>query len=225
MIENGWYLHNPSVGMPTGLDLHDYPLADNLHFLAMKLLSGLTSNWAVVLNLYFLLTFPLVTVTSLFAFRRFGVADPPAVVGSVLYAFLPYHFLRGEAHLFLAAYYLIPLIVMVLLWICTGKPLFGGGGGDDQPRRRWVSPNAIMSILICLAAGSAGVYCAFFASFLLIIAGGVAFARQRSLRSLLLGGGFARRPRAHVFCQHRAEPPLCPPPRRKQRAPKAPRVC
>jgi phosphoglycerol transferase len=188
MIDNGWYLHNPFVGMPSGLDLHDYPFADNLHFLAMKLLSCLTSNWAIILNLYFLLTFPLVTVTSLFVFRRFGVADPPAVVGSVLYAFLPYHFLRGAAHLFLAAYYLIPLIVMVLLWICTGTPLFGGGGGDGQPRRRWVSPNAIMSIVICLAAGSAGVYYAFFASFFLIIAGGVAFARQRSLPSLLSAG-------------------------------------
>src|ERR671915_2071268 len=47
MIENGWYLHNPFVGMPSGLDLHDYPIADNLHFLAMKLLSCLTSNWAI----------------------------------------------------------------------------------------------------------------------------------------------------------------------------------
>lgn len=188
IIDNGWSLHNPFVGMPTGLDLHDYPSADNLHLLVISLLSYWTANWTVILNTYFLLGFPLTTLTALFVFRKFQVSDPAAVVGSVLFAFLPYHFWRGEAHLFLAAYYLIPLIIMVLLWVCTGEPLFGEGRGDDKSPRRWASSAGIMSIIICIAVGSGGVYYAFFASFLLMIAGVSALAQQRSFRPLLSAG-------------------------------------
>jgi phosphoglycerol transferase len=187
-LDNGWYLHNRFVGMPTGLDLYDYPSADNLHLLAIRLLSYGTSNWALILNAYFLLGFPLATLTALFVFRKFRVSDPTAVVGSVLFAFLPWHFWRGESHLFLAAYYLIPLMIMVLLWICTGAPLFSGGRGDDKPYRRWACSATIMSTVICIAMGSGGVYFAFFASFLLVVAGVFALAQQRSLRPLLSAG-------------------------------------
>jgi phosphoglycerol transferase len=187
-IDNGWYLHNRFVGMPTGLDLHDYPSADAVHLLAIRLLSYGTSNWALILNLYFLLGFPLATLTALFVFRKFQVSDPVAVVGSVLFAFLPYHFWRGEGHLFLAAYYLLPLMIMVLLWICTGEPLFGGGRGDDKSHRRWAGSATIMSIVICMAMGSGEVYYAFFAGFFLIIAGVFALAQQRSIRPLLSAG-------------------------------------
>src|SRR5947199_5240113 len=37
MLENGWYLSNPSLGAPFGQEMHDYPMADGLHFGLMKL--------------------------------------------------------------------------------------------------------------------------------------------------------------------------------------------
>lgn len=187
-IDNGWYLHNSFVGMPAGLELHDYASADSLHLLVIRLLSFCTSNWAIILNTYFLLGFPLATLTALFVFRKFQVSNPTAVVGSLLFAFLPYHFWRGETQIFLAAYYLIPLMVMVLLWICTGEPLFGGKQGPDKFHGRWASSAAIMSLIICIAVGSGGVYYAFFGGFFLIIAGVFGLAQQRSLRPLLAAG-------------------------------------
>lgn len=39
IVDNGWILRNRFVGMPTGLNVHDFPLPDNLHFLIAKLLS------------------------------------------------------------------------------------------------------------------------------------------------------------------------------------------
>src|SRR5690606_37977352 len=113
LVDNGWVLYNPFLGMPMGLALHDFPIPDNLHLFLMKLIALGTSHYAVVLNVYFLLTFPLSVVSALVVFRAFRVSYPPAIVGSLLFAFLPYHLGRGENHLFLVAYYLIPLMVMV----------------------------------------------------------------------------------------------------------------
>src|SRR6516165_6977661 len=87
LIDNGWYLTNPFVGAPTGLEMHDYPLGDNLHLGIMKALSLVIPDYGLVINLYYLLGFPLVTLTSLFAFRRFTVSYGPALFGSIVFAF------------------------------------------------------------------------------------------------------------------------------------------
>jgi len=188
LLDNGWYLHNRFLGMPSGLDLHDFPEWANFHLLLMKFISFWTSDYAVVFNLYFLLTFPLTVLTSLFVFRRFNVSYPPAIVGSLLFAFLPYHFQRGQWHFFLASYYLIPLMIMVILWVCLGEPLFRYEKGNRKPLWGWATPKAIGSLAICVVVASGGVYYAFFAGFFLLVAGVFAFFRQRSFRPLLASG-------------------------------------
>src|SRR5215510_967094 len=107
-LDNGWYWQNKFIGMPTGLKMYDYPAVDNQPFLLLMAMSLFSSKFGVILNLFFLLTFPLTTITALFAMSRLGVTYGPALVGSLLYTFFPYHLYRGESHLFLAAYYLIP---------------------------------------------------------------------------------------------------------------------
>jgi phosphoglycerol transferase len=60
VIDNGWYLHNYFVGMPSGLDMYDFPdpLLNNFNFLIIKLITLFTSNWALRMNLFFFLGFP-----------------------------------------------------------------------------------------------------------------------------------------------------------------------
>ncbi len=188
MVDNGWYLHNRFLGLPTGLDLHDYPMAETTHFLLMKLISLWTSDSTVIMNVYYLLTFPLTVLTSLFVFRQFKIAFPAAIVGSLLFAFFPYHFLRGEMHLFLAAYYLIPLMVMVVLWICREEPLLDHAAGQPKTATGWTRSKVIMSIATCLLVASGGVYYAYFAGFFLCVAGLFAFLSLRSLRQFLAAG-------------------------------------
>ncbi len=188
LLDNKWYFHNRFVGMPTGLDQHDFPMPENLHYLLMKLMSLWTSDFALVMNLYFLMTFPLTAITSLVVFRRFNLSYPPAIVGSLLYALLPYHFFRGEPHLFLASYYLIPPMVMVVLWIWGEEPLFRSANDNHNLLSAWASSRVIASIVICVLVASAGIYYAFFAGFFLLVAGVFAFCHQRSRRQLLASG-------------------------------------
>ena len=185
ILEQGWHLSNPALGAPAGLDLRDLPMSDNnLHFALIRPLRLVTSNYARAMNAYFLLTFPLTALAALYVFRRFSLAVWPAVCGSLLYAFLPFHFARGEHHLFLAAYFLVPLAVMVALWIMSGAVSLV----DDRERWTWrpCRPKLIASVIICVLLGSGGVYYAFFACFFFLVAGVVVAPRRRRVRDLVL---------------------------------------
>src|SRR2546423_10603001 len=123
VVDHGWYLTNPHLGAPGVLAMHDFPFFDILHILVWKVMSWFTSDWALIFNGYFLLGFPLVALTSLAVLRHFRVAFGPALVVSVLYAFLPSRVMKGEAHYFLDINYQVPLVVLVALWVF----------GDDPP--------------------------------------------------------------------------------------------
>jgi hypothetical protein len=184
--DNGWFEHNDYLGAPDGLDLYDYPFLENLHFFLIKLISFVSPSYGVTYNLYFLLSFPLITIASLYAFRAFELSWPSAVFASLVYTFLPYHFLRGEQHIFLAAYYLVPLTCMVILWVAAGEPLWRVGRHLD-PLRRLTSKGWI-SLAVCALSPATGVYYGAFAAYLIFIAALLAWHRQRQLRPLAAGG-------------------------------------
>src|SRR2546423_6188367 len=96
VVEHGWYLHNDALGAPAGADMHDFPMADSLHFLLIKLVSFFSPDYAVVFNLCFLLTFPLATLSCLFVLRHFQIAYGPALVGRLLFTLLPYHLICAK---------------------------------------------------------------------------------------------------------------------------------
>jgi phosphoglycerol transferase len=170
VIENGWWLHNPSLGAPAGLHYEAYPAPENFHFAVIKLLSVFTSDHALLLNLFYLLTFPLAAITSFYFLRSFKFSFGAALLASLLYAFLPYHFFR-RYHLMMAAYYLVPLMVLVIVWVCLELRLKG-----------W---KIVASIAICVAAGSTGVYYPFFFCFLLLVAGVSSWWNRRSVAPLV----------------------------------------
>jgi phosphoglycerol transferase len=197
--EHGWYLSNPDLGAPGGSQMFDLPMADNFHFLILKGLTAAGLDFAEATNLYFLLTFPLTAWSALFALRRLGVGAAPAITTSVLFAFLPYHFHRGIYHLFLAAYFLVPLMVLPILGLYLGPcPFFPPQGDEGKARFRPFAPRSLGVILLCLVFASAGIYYTFFACFLLLVAGLAGWLRRRQTHVLwstglligLLSAGF-----------------------------------
>jgi phosphoglycerol transferase len=175
LAENGWFLSNPRLGAPFGQDLRDFPLLDSLHFLLLRLLAAIGGP-VLAVNLYFLLTFPLTTLSALWALRRLGVPHLWAALAALLFTFLPYHFLRGESHLFLSAYYLVPPLALVALRLHNG-PLRG---------RRLLG-----AALVCLLVSCAGVYYAFFGCYFLLVAGAAASLRRRRAAPLATAAALA----------------------------------
>jgi phosphoglycerol transferase len=186
-VETGWYLHNDRLGAPDGLDMNDFPMSDGLNFGLIKVISWFTANPILAFNLFYLLTFPLTTLTSLFVFRRLGCAPGPSLLGSLLFTFLPFHLFR-VCQLFLASYFLVPLMVLVILWVERGTPAVA----EADPQRRFGRRGGrlLAGVAICALIGSAGVYFAFFGCFFLVIAGLRSAWRQRSPAALAPAGIF-----------------------------------
>ncbi len=181
IADHGWFLMNPNLGAPSVLHLEDFPISDNLPLFIIKLLTLSSSDSGLVLNVYFLLTFPLTAMASLFAFRSCGMSTPMAIAGSLLFSFLPTHFLRGESHLLLATYFQIPLLSLVTVWIVRNEIIRPAG----EKNRRWFLSREFAAVGICVMSGACNVYYAFFAAFLFCVAGAIAWFRDGGWRPLI----------------------------------------
>ncbi len=170
ILESGWVLDNARLGAPGALDMRDYPIPDVLHVALIKLLGLASHDSAVVLNLYYLMAFPLTALSAYFVLRRLRLGRLAALAAAVLYACMPFHFFRLTGHVFLAAYYLVPLMIWLILRVYLGR----------NPFRRLWSWQAAGAALLCVLVGLGGVYYAFFSCFLLLMAGAkVAFRERR----------------------------------------------
>ena len=184
VVEHGWMMNNPSLGAPGGLAMYDYPEIANINFLLVKVIALFSSDWAKVINLFYVLTFPLAAVATLYVFRQFQVPAPIAFTGSLLFAFAPYHFLRLH-HLVYTNYFFIPLMTLVLLWIMSGKHLIVFRDPDSGHWKINLSSGAALGcIVIALMVSGSVIYYSFFSCFFLLIAGAVGTLNHRNAGAL-----------------------------------------
>lgn len=172
-IDNGWYWQNFAIGAPGGLKMYDFPGLDNSVAVLVLLCSIFTRNAMLVLNLLYLLSFPLTTIATLYVLRQFKLSFAPALLCSLLYTFLPYHFMRNETHFLLSFYYVVPLAVLVVLWV----------SGEELKTR---SKRFVVAVAICVLLGASGIYYPFFFCFLLLIGGVAGSLKFQKLKPLAL---------------------------------------
>jgi phosphoglycerol transferase len=195
IIGHGWYESNPSLGAPFGQQLYDFPQgADNLNLLAIKGLGVFSSNPALVLNVFFLLTFPLTALSAFLVLRRLRISSAAAVLSSAIFALLPYHFYRGESQVLLSAYYAVPLAALLFLRLWEEPGLFTRRTGATGGPLAWASRRSLVTCACCLVIGSASLYYAVFALALLLGGSVVALiatlghgGRDRGLRAVVSG--------------------------------------
>lgn len=188
IVDQGGWMTNAHLGVPGVLQLYDFPQADTVHLLAIKGMALFTSDWPLLLNLYFLLGFPLITVSALAVLRHFRVRYGPALVASLLYAFLPSRLIKNEAHLFLDVFYEVPLAILVALWVCSGHPpMLRASATSPGKRLALRSPRTLVAIGICLLTALTGIYYAFFAGVLMVLGGLWASLERRTWRNALAG--------------------------------------
>lgn len=109
------------IGYPEIFLWKQYPAFSPILFYTVWLFSQFTDHYALVLNLTYLTSIFLVSFSSFLVFRYLGINAFFATVAAILYCFLPYHFLRGEAHLTLSAYFTVPCWVYLCLEHFRGR--------------------------------------------------------------------------------------------------------
>ncbi len=184
MIDHGWYFTNPSLGVPAGQDLIDFAggTAENVQWLLIKMLSVITGDAAVTLNVYLLLAFPAIAGTTWLVLRRLGGSRLAAAVGAVLFALLPYHFAQmAMGHAFLAAYVAVPLAGWLVLRALQSQPLFTRRDGGSAVAGWLTGRNVAMAAALVVVGGSTAYY-AVFALLLLAAAGIIRAVVVRSWR-------------------------------------------
>jgi hypothetical protein len=176
VIETGWFTHQSALGAPYGQFYGDYPQADNLHFIAANLLRVFTGDFGVLMNVYFVLGFPLAAVTALWFLRLVGVGRALEVALAVAFAIAPYHFIKGEGHLFLATYFVVPLALGVVYKVAVGQPLWS---------RRILSGRNLATVGTLVLLGTASSYYSVFVALVLAVVGVAKLWQTRSWRTFL----------------------------------------
>jgi phosphoglycerol transferase len=167
--ETGWLFHNDRLGYPFGYGRLDFPRFDSLNYLLMGPIVALSGEPGLTMNVYFILGFYLIAFAAYFAFKRMGLDTATALLCSLIYAFLPYHVIRGVGHLTNGAYYLVPLAMLVLVWLAQSRL----GVESAEARRRWLFALAVAA-LVPLQMPYNGVFFAF----LCVPAAAIAIARD-----------------------------------------------
>src|ERR1041385_5528156 len=111
MQETGWVLYNPRLGMPVPPEILNYPMPDAFNFFVLKCIGMIVKPYGLVMNIFFLAGFPLTFLASTYVLHRLRIGLLTAIFVSLLYSFLPFHFMRAESHMNLSAYYTVPLII------------------------------------------------------------------------------------------------------------------
>lgn len=175
-IEAPWYYYSERMGYPFGSIFLDYPASDNGSYAVLKVLGWLFGTSTAAFNLYFLLSFPVVTVATYLVSRSLGLTKPFAVAVALLYCFIPFHIGR-IGHLFFTWYFVVPVYLYYGFRLVSHQvPFFQAG----QPL--W---QRLLDGLMLMVLASFGVYYAVFACIVLGTAGLMGSVARASLKPFL----------------------------------------
>ncbi len=195
--DSGWIFTTPYLGAPGTADWHYHAAAQTsaLHSILMLAMSPLIDDSVKLQQIYYILNFPLICITTFLACRLLNIARLPAYCAGLLFAFTTYRFDIISLS-FLANYFMVPLALVPVIWVLSGR-FAESSGKRSSSLGMWAHLKQLLRsreiqlgiALMMLTAASDGYY-AFFTLLLL----GFAFVARvlvgdwRQPRSLLPTG-------------------------------------
>ena len=151
------FIGDPRMGYPGSQDLSAFPRADWLHLGILWVLAKIGCPAVMTYNIYLVAGFSFCSISATLFWYLAGSPLPRACLLGVLFSLLPGHFQQVH-HLFLAGYFLIPWQVAPAIRLARGQGLQNWLPG-------WVE------LFFALLGGLAGLYYAWFAAFVVVVAG------------------------------------------------------
>lgn len=140
------------VGFPNGIQLAYFPSSDWVHNIAQNLLVCSTGSAILGVNLYWLLSFSIVSAIAFLLAKKSGITSLWAVPAALAISFLPYHWVR-ITHLNLSNYFSLLLGTYVALVIANREDSLSTRSKLNQ-KLKW--------IVILLVISWSGLYYAIF---------------------------------------------------------------
>lgn len=171
LVDNGWILNSKYLGAPGIAQWYANPAAQtsSLHSVLMLGLSLFIGDAVRIQQVYFLLNFPLIALTSYLACRLLGIFRVPSAAVALLFPFLTYRF-NLDIYAYLPNYFAVPLAIVPIYWILRGDyaaeamcgtGIWRGIRASFSSRKFWLG--AMFVTLMALSDG----YYAFFTLLLL----------------------------------------------------------
>ena len=108
-------------GFPLGMDKNYFPAIDITENNFAQVISQLTGQPFLGVNLLIMLTFPLVAFLTYFLFRMTGLTGPLAIAGAAAFSLIPYHFGRALGHTYLSTLYSAVTGMALVLLVGSGR--------------------------------------------------------------------------------------------------------
>jgi len=154
--------------------------------LIIKIIGWFTEDPVKAVNLYYLTTYLLTSFTFIYVVMHLRIPSVLAVPLGLLYAFLPYHYLRGVSHLYPMSYYSVPLICLILIWIWRLDPPFFQRRNRGY-RLTLFNYKGVFSILVLFFVLPTHYYFNFFGLYLALVSGISAALYRKNLVYLVSG--------------------------------------
>lgn len=155
---SGWYFSSDQVGYPFGQHLQDFPaIADNLLLLVSWVLVRSTNSPVLAFNLFYLSTYFFNAYGAYFGAKWAGLDRLKSVTIALLYTFLPFHFLHGPGHIYLAMFPFIPLMIG---WSLREVVY------SEQSNSSWSIRSLLVPIFLGCVVATSGLY---FSAFVLLV--------------------------------------------------------
>ncbi len=166
VLDSGWVLVNPFLGAPGISNWHNNPAAQTsaIHSILMWLLGRVVHDPVAVQQVYWVLNFSLITITSFVACRMIGIARWVSICVGLVFAFTTFRFL-ALMYSYLANYFVIPLALVPAVWTLVGRfaqAPQGAGTAWGFLRDMLLSRTFLVCLPIIVLAGSTDGYFAFF---------------------------------------------------------------
>lgn len=130
-----------------------------------NILKLITGNTIVAVNIHNIIIPTIIAIVSYLVMKNLGIQNLICICGSIVYAFLPFYFLRMYCHFYLASYYLVPVSVMLCFWILEDDNFFKFEGFFKNRRN-------LLAMLFCfLIVNDGNGYYSFFTAIIIFITG------------------------------------------------------
>lgn len=188
-LETGWYENQSLLAAPYGQSLHDFKTADNLPHVVFNVLGLFTDDFGTAMNAYFFLGFPLAALTAVWFLRLVGVSRSLSAALAIMYALAPYHFYRGQGHMWLGEYWAVPLGLGIVVKVAAGRRVWGRR--RNVPRALgWLTGPTVGTLAALTLVAMSNSYYGLWTLELIAVAGLVRFIATRDVR-LFLGAAAA----------------------------------
>lgn len=191
--DTGWILTNPFLGAPDVAHLHQNSAAQTsaLHSVIMLGMSYFIDDAVKIQQIYYLLNFPIIALTSYLTCRLLKLHPVAAAAVGIIFAFTTFRF-NYIIYAFLPNYATIPLAILPVIWVGLGdfarrtiasQDVEASTGTVHRRFPRWQFLGGLLCVVLVTASDG---YYAFFTLLLLGVATAIRMLSGDALKPIAL---------------------------------------